>query len=78
MELKLEMIWRRWSFRMRKSTISSRITSSIYTKYFLERVDKTTNYHIYAPFPKPDVRENVTFPMTCPIAGQVMVAVFIR
>ena len=28
------------------------------TKYFLERRDKTTNYLIYAPFPKPDVREN--------------------
>lgn len=27
-------------------------------KYFLERQDKTTNYLIYAPFPKPDVREN--------------------
>ena len=29
-----------------------------YTKYFLESVDKTTNYLIYAPFPKPDVRDN--------------------
>ena len=28
------------------------------TKYFLERQDKTTNYLIYAPFPKPDVRDN--------------------
>ena len=28
------------------------------TKYFLERQDKTNNYLIYAPFPKPDVREN--------------------
>lgn len=28
------------------------------TKYFLEREDKTTNYLIYAPFPKPDVKEN--------------------
>jgi uncharacterized protein (TIGR02687 family) len=28
------------------------------TKYFLERKDKTTNYLIYAPFPKPDVRDN--------------------
>jgi len=28
------------------------------TKYFLERLDTTTNYLIYAPFPKPDVREN--------------------
>ena len=32
--------------------------NQFYTKYFLERVDKTTNYLIYAPFPKPDVREN--------------------
>jgi uncharacterized protein (TIGR02687 family) len=28
------------------------------TKYFLERQDRTTNYLIYAPFPKPDVRVN--------------------
>lgn len=28
------------------------------TKYFLEREDTATNYLIYAPFPKPDVREN--------------------
>ena len=28
------------------------------TKYFLERQDKTTNYLVYAPFPKPDVRNN--------------------
>lgn len=28
------------------------------TKLFLERQDTTTNYLIYAPFPKPDVREN--------------------
>ena len=28
------------------------------TKRFLEREDTTTNYLIYAPFPKPDVREN--------------------
>ncbi|PNV62530.1 BREX-1 system phosphatase PglZ type A [Clostridium sp. chh4-2] len=27
-------------------------------KYFLERQDTTTNYLIYAPFSKPDVREN--------------------
>lgn len=32
--------------------------NQFYTKYFLERVDITTNYLIYAPFPKPDVREN--------------------
>ena len=32
--------------------------NQFYTKYFLERVDKTTNYLIYAPFPKPDVRDN--------------------
>ena len=28
------------------------------TKVFLERTDRTTNYLIYAPFPKPDVKEN--------------------
>lgn len=28
------------------------------TKLFLERQDTSTNYLIYAPFPKPDVREN--------------------
>jgi uncharacterized protein (TIGR02687 family) len=28
------------------------------TKVFLERVDTTTNYLIYAPFPKPDITEN--------------------
>ena len=27
-------------------------------KYFLEREDKTSNYLVYAPFPKPDIREN--------------------
>lgn len=32
--------------------------NQFYTKHFLERVDKTTNYLIYAPFPKPDVRDN--------------------
>lgn len=32
--------------------------NQFYTKYFLERVDRTTNYLIYAPFPKPDVRDN--------------------
>ena len=32
--------------------------NQFYTKFFLERVDKTTNYLIYAPFPKPDVRDN--------------------
>ncbi len=32
--------------------------NQFYTKYFLERVDATTNYLVYAPFPKPDVREN--------------------
>ena len=32
--------------------------NQFYTKYFLERVDKSTNYLIYAPFPKPDVRDN--------------------
>lgn len=32
--------------------------SQFYTKYFLEKVDTTTNYLIYAPFPKPPVAEN--------------------
>lgn len=32
--------------------------NQFYTKYFLECVDRETNYLIYAPFPKPDVREN--------------------
>ena len=28
------------------------------TKYFLERKDTVNNYLLYAPFPKPDIREN--------------------
>ena len=28
------------------------------TKYFLERKDTVNNYLVYAPFPKPDIREN--------------------
>lgn len=32
--------------------------NQFYTKYFLEREDTATNYLIYAPFPKPDVRDN--------------------
>lgn len=28
------------------------------TKYFLERVDTTTSYLVYAPFPRPPVRDN--------------------
>ena len=32
--------------------------NQFYTKYFLEKVDPTTNYLIYAPFPKPDVKDN--------------------
>lgn len=32
--------------------------NQFYTKYFLERLDKTTNYLVYAPFPRPSVREN--------------------
>jgi uncharacterized protein (TIGR02687 family) len=32
--------------------------NQFYTKYFLEKVDTTTNYLIYAPFPKPLVSEN--------------------
>ena len=32
--------------------------NQFYTKYFLERQDQTTNHLIYAPFPKPPVRDN--------------------
>ena len=32
--------------------------NQFYTKYFLEKEDTTTNYLIYAPFPKPPVAEN--------------------
>lgn len=32
--------------------------NQFYTKYFLERKDLENNYLIYAPFPKPDVKEN--------------------
>ena len=32
--------------------------NQFYTKYFLERKDRETNYLIYAPFPKPDVKDN--------------------
>ena len=32
--------------------------NQFYTKYFLEKEDTTTNYLIYAPFPKPEVKDN--------------------
>ncbi|MGF7184459.1 uncharacterized protein (TIGR02687 family) [Desulfitispora alkaliphila] len=32
--------------------------NQFYTKYFLERKDTETNYLIYAPFPRPQVRDN--------------------
>jgi uncharacterized protein (TIGR02687 family) len=32
--------------------------NQFYTKYFLERLDSTNSYLIYAPFPKPPVRDN--------------------
>lgn len=32
--------------------------NQFYTKYFLECVDTTTNYLVYAPFSKPPIREN--------------------
>ncbi|KJS18736.1 MAG: alkaline phosphatase [Clostridiaceae bacterium BRH_c20a] len=32
--------------------------NQFYTKYFLERLDRETSYLIYAPFPKPPVRDN--------------------
>lgn len=34
------------------------LDNQFYTKYFLECVDTTTNYLIYAPFAKPAIREN--------------------
>lgn len=34
------------------------MANQFYTKYFLEKEDTTTNYLIYAPFPKPPVTEN--------------------
>ena len=33
--------------------------NQFYTKRFLEREDTSTNYLIYAPFPKPDVKDNL-------------------
>lgn len=32
--------------------------NQFYTKYFLERLDRISNYLVYAPFPKPPVRDN--------------------
>lgn len=32
--------------------------NQFYTKYFLERLDRENSYLIYAPFPKPPVRDN--------------------
>ena len=32
--------------------------NQFYTKHFLERLDRTTNYLIYAPFPRPSARDN--------------------
>ena len=32
--------------------------NQFYTKYFMERIDTETNYLIYAPFPKPEVKYN--------------------
>ena len=32
--------------------------NQFFTKYFLERQDTETNYLIYAPFPKPEVKDN--------------------
>ena len=34
------------------------LDNQFYTKRFLEREDTTTNYLIYAPFPKPEVKDN--------------------
>lgn len=35
-----------------------KLDNQFYTKYFLERVDRDTSYLMYAPFPKPPVRDN--------------------
>ena len=32
--------------------------NQFYTKYFFERKDTKNNYLVYAPFPKPDVKDN--------------------
>lgn len=32
--------------------------NQLYIKYFLEMEDRETSYLVYAPFPKPDIREN--------------------
>ena len=32
--------------------------NQFYVKHFLECMDTTTHYLVYAPFPKPDIREN--------------------
>lgn len=32
--------------------------NQFYIKYFLEREDTTTNYLVYAPFAKPNIRDN--------------------
>lgn len=32
--------------------------NQLYIKYFLEMEDRKTSYLVYAPFPKPDIREN--------------------
>lgn len=46
-----------WSLKMPRSTFLQ-ADNQFATKLFLERQDTTTNYLIYAPFPKPDVRDN--------------------
>lgn len=35
-----------------------KLYNQFYTKYFLEREDLENNYLIYAPFKKPDVKDN--------------------
>ena len=35
-----------------------KVNNQFYTKRFLERENTTTNYLIYVPFPKPDVKDN--------------------
>ena len=46
--------------------------NQFYTKYFLERVDKTTNYLIYAPFPKPDVGTTIWKTQCCIPDGSLL------
>ena len=50
----------------------------VYTTDFLVDVTEEVMEAILYAVDKQPVRENMTFPMACPIAGQVMVTVLIR